>query len=477
MNSRKAAPQVAGICLLSVLMASPASREESPATKLLKARNSEFKQEVIRVAEGVYTAIGWSASTNSMIVGTDGVIIIDPGQSPVWAKQVRQEFEKISTKPVKAIIYTHGHGDHTSGTPAFLTEGSKIEIWARSNFGSEGRLNQETGIAPSARPVNTQGFDLPPEKRINNGIAQAVYPQGQQTPGGRRGPGAGNGPAAARMGAGATVAPNHTFSEERKRIEIAGVKMDLVKSPGETEDTLYVWLPEQKVVFSGDNFYKSFPNVYPLRGSARRDVRDWADSIDKILKEGAEHLVGGHTRPIGGKALVAEVLTNYRDALRLTWTKAIEGIDKGMTPDELVEYVRLPENLTDKDYLRDYYGSLPQTVREIYSRHMGWFDGNPINLHRPAPRDEAGHMVELAGGMDALLAKAREALRKDQPQWAAQLAWYAMTAAPELPAPKALLADSLDVLGERTLNAPARNYTLAYADLLRRKANVGPGLR
>jgi uncharacterized sulfatase len=231
------------------------------------------------------------------------------------------------------------------------------------------------------------------------------------------------------------------------------------------------------VVFSGDNFYKSFPNVYPLRGSARRDVRDWADSIDKILKEGAEHLVGGHTRPIGGKALVAEVLTNYRDALRLTWTKTIEGIDKGMTPDELVEYVRLPENLANKDYLRDYYGSLPQTVREIYSQHMGWFDGNPINLHRPAPREEAGHMVELAGGMDALLAKAREALRKDQPQWAAQLAWYAMTAAPELPTPKVLLADSLDILGERTLNAPARNYTLAYADLLRRKASVGPGLR
>ena len=56
------------------------------------------------------------------------------------------------------------------------------------------------GIAPSARPVNTQGFDLPPEKRINNGIAQAVYPQGQQTPGGQRGPGAGNGRPAAGMG-------------------------------------------------------------------------------------------------------------------------------------------------------------------------------------------------------------------------------------------------------------------------------------
>ena len=169
----------------------------------------------------------------------------------VWVTMLAlADAKKISTKPVKAIIYTHGHGDHTSGTPAFLTEGSKIEIWARSNFGSEGRLNQETGIAPSARPVNTQGFDLPPEKRINNGIAQAVYPQGQQTPGGGRGPGS------AGMGAGAAVAPNHTFSEERKRIEIAGVKMDLVKSPGETEDTLYIWLPEQKVVFSGDNFYK-----------------------------------------------------------------------------------------------------------------------------------------------------------------------------------------------------------------------------
>ena len=52
-----------------------------------------------------------------------------------------------------------------------------------------------------------------------------------------------------------------------------------------------------------------------------------------------------------------------------------------------------------------------------------------------------------------------------------------MKSAMQKPKPKMLLADSLDVLGERTLNAPARNYTLAYADLLRRKANAGPGLR
>ena len=70
------------------------------------------------------------------------------------------------------------------------------------------------------------------------------------------------------------VQPTHTFASERQSLEIAGVKIELVKAPGETDDQLYVWLPEERVLFAGDNFYQSWPNTYPLRGTARRSVRD-----------------------------------------------------------------------------------------------------------------------------------------------------------------------------------------------------------
>ena len=110
------------------------------------------------------------------------------------------------------------------------------------------------------------------------------------------------------------IDPTQTFSEDRKRIEISGVTLDLISAPGETADQLYVWLPDLRIVFAGDNFYQSWPNVYPLRGTARRSIRDWISSIDSMVQEAPMHLVGGHTTPMLNNA--TEVLTNYRDAMQ-----------------------------------------------------------------------------------------------------------------------------------------------------------------
>ncbi len=65
-----------------------------------------FEPKIIKVANNVYTAIGYQVTANSMIVGDDGVIIVDPGQMPLMASRVRKAFEEITDKPVKAIIYT-----------------------------------------------------------------------------------------------------------------------------------------------------------------------------------------------------------------------------------------------------------------------------------------------------------------------------------------------------------------------------------
>ncbi|MCY4189326.1 MAG: MBL fold metallo-hydrolase, partial [Bryobacterales bacterium] len=89
------------------------SAQPSEATKRLQKRNEMFAPAVIRVAENVYTAIGYQVSANSMIVGDDGVIIVDPGQIPAAARQVRAAYEETSSLPVRAIVYTHSHGDHT----------------------------------------------------------------------------------------------------------------------------------------------------------------------------------------------------------------------------------------------------------------------------------------------------------------------------------------------------------------------------
>ena len=451
-------------CLIALtpLTIASASAQQSAATQRLLERNEMFEPAIIEVAENVYTAIGYQVSANTMIVGDDGVIIIDPGQRVAGAEEVRAVFERITDKPVRAIVYTHGHGDHTNGSPAFYDPDAGIEVWARSNYGSETNRVAAAGLEGGARPSNTQGFDLLPEQKI--GVGVAIPPE-------RLPAGANNtdGAARTRTPTPRAVAPTHAFSEDRVTLEIAGVTLELVAAPGETVDQLYVWLPEQRVVFAGDNFYQSWPNVYPLRGTARRSIRDWISSIDSMIREDPLHLVGGHTAPMLGNAV--EVLTNYRDAMQWVLDRTIEGAKQYMTPDELVDYAALPEHLAELDYLADYYGSVWGTVRDIYAQDLGWFDGDPLNLHRESPLRQSQRMADLVGGVDILMAKAREAMAADDPLGAAQLAQHAIRLRPDDPESKLLMADALDIIGERTFNAPARNYTLSSANRYRQQAS------
>lgn len=447
--------------IATILMISTVAAQQSEATQRLIERTKMFEPAIIEVAKNVYTAIGYQVSANTMIVGDDGVIIVDPGQLVGGAEQVRAEFEGITDKPVRAIIYTHGHGDHTNGAPAFYELDAGIQVWARSNYNSESRRVNEVGLQGGVRPSNTQGFDLLPEQKVGIGVAM---PPERRPAGNIMVDGVARATPTARG-----VEPTDTFSEDRVTLEIAGITLELVAAPGETADQLYVWLPEQRVVFAGDNFYQSWPNVYPLRGTARRSIRDWISSIDSMIQKNPLHVVGGHTTPMLGNA--TKVLTNYRDAMQWVHDRTIEGAKQYMTPDELVDYASLPVHLAELDYLADYYGSIWGTVRDIYAQDFGWFDGNPLNLHRESPLRQSERMAGLVGSVDILWAKAQEAMATDDPLGAAQLVQHVIRLRPNDPKPKLLMADALDIIGERTFNAPARNYTISSANRYRRQVN------
>lgn len=436
----------------SLLLASTvAHAQETEATKKLRARSSEFREAIIKVADGVYTSVGHTVSTVSMIVGSDGVIIVDTGLDAVVARKILDEFRKITNKPIKAVIFTHGHGDHTGGAGVFV-EKDEPEVWARANFGSESRPLRLAGLSiQQLRGARQGGFLLPPKLRINNGVAPAHLPHRTGNP-----------------FVSAEVEPTHTFESERRKLSVSGVEIVLLATPGETEDQLCVWLPRQKVLFSGDNFYKSFPNLYAIRGTPYRDVRQWGASLTRMLDLSPDALVGGHTRPILGKTEVKQVLTDFRDAVQFVHDKTVEGMNKGLTPDQLVEYVKLPQHLAEKDYLVEYYGNVQWSVRSVFNGYLGWFDGNPSNLCPLTPREEAVRIAKLAGGEGALLERAREALEANDHQWAAQLADYLIALNDETPEAKRIKADALTKLAENCITATGRNYYLTVAQQLRR---------
>ena len=138
-----------------------------------------------------------------------------------------------------------------------------------------------------------------------------------------------------------------------------------------------------------------------------------------------------------------------------------------MTPDELVEYVQLPEELASKDYLQPFYGHPEWGVRTVFCGYFGWFDGNPSNLFRLSPKSEAERVIKLAGGKEKLLAAAKEALAAEDNQWASQLADHLLATNKNDIEANLVKADALTKLAHNMVNATARNYYLTIARELR----------
>jgi alkyl sulfatase BDS1-like metallo-beta-lactamase superfamily hydrolase len=184
----------------------------------------------------------------------------------------------------------------------------------------------------------------------------------------------------------------------------------LISAPGETDDQLFVWLPEQKVLISADNYYKSFPTCM-LSGEHPIEIlgSGWK-TIDKMIDLNAQYLLPGHSRTIIGQENIRETLTNYRNAIDFVLQETLKFINQGLTPDELVTAVNYPPIWRKKPYLQEFYGTVQWSVRSIFTGYLGWFDGNPTNLNPLAPKTEAEHMAKLAGGSEFYIMKLKKLL-------------------------------------------------------------------
>lgn len=414
---------------------------QSNEEKLI-AHSGEFKPEVIKVTDGVWVAVGYALANSILIEGADGVIIVDTTESKAAARVIKAEFDKLSKKPVKAIVYTHNHYDHINGSEVFAGD-AHPEVYAQELLEKlVVQSNAEVGAAMQPRNLRQFGALLPDEARPNAGIGpKLVLDAG---------------------GALSYVKPTKTF-DDKLEFTAAGLKVKLVHAPGETDDQLYVWLPEKKVLCVGDNYYLAFPNLYAIRGTPYRDVRKWRDSIDLVIAEKPEFLVPSHSRPLSGAAHIRDVLTDYRNAIDSVYTQTIAGMNKGLTPDQLVQEVKLPEALASKPYLQQFYGTVPWAVRSIFVGMLGWFDGNPTNLFPLAPKDRAEKIAALAGGKDALVQKLRDAEKTGDHQWAAELADTVLALDPVSAEAKAIKAQALIAIGRQQISANARNYFMTSA--------------
>lgn len=420
--------------------------EPDKALEMLNAQQQQFEQEVVQVSDNVFTAVGFHGANTSMIVGDDGVIIVDTLFGPSSAANAYQAFRKHSDKPVKAIIYTHSHGDHTGGASVFVGK-QRPDIYAAEGFGSAEGVNQAVAPIKAKRNVRQFGRRLSEAESTNRGVAPA------NTIDTDRGEG--------------FIPPNITVPNSGLKTTIAGVKLEFHIGPGETDDAMFIWLPEEKVLFAGDNFYRSFPNLYAIRGTAYRNVLKWSESVGKMADYQPQALVPGHTMPIQGEEAATMALKDYSEAIRSVYDQTVEGINAGKGPDQLAHEVELPDHLKNKPYLIEFYGYVPHAVRAIYTGLLGWYDGNPTTLNPLAPKLKAQKMAELAGGTQQLTQQMEKALANEEYQWALELSDHVKWLRD---ADRKLARDvkikALRGLAAREYNAPNRNYYLSYANEL-----------
>ena len=91
-----------------------------------------------RVSERVHSAVGWQLANTILIEGQDGVVIVDVGSFIEPSREILAEFRKITDEPIRAIVYTHFHPDHTNGVRAFADEADlasgRVRIFAHETL-------------------------------------------------------------------------------------------------------------------------------------------------------------------------------------------------------------------------------------------------------------------------------------------------------------------------------------------------------
>jgi alkyl sulfatase BDS1-like metallo-beta-lactamase superfamily hydrolase len=420
---------------------------ETVSTRLTEhARTME--QGVYQVAERFYVAVGYGNANMTMVVGTDGVLLIDSLENAEAAREALADLRTVSnsSQPIKALIYTHSHPDHSSGSRGLLdpseVESGQIEIYAHERLVTGMRGNPSLGIMGPLRLAYSFGWGL---EHAAEGLIEV-----------------GLGPLL-RVGTTGFLPPTTTFSGSLD-IEVAGVRVQLVEAPSESDDEIVLWFPDHGVLHVADVIQgECLPNLYALRGAVR-DIWQWIRAVDLLRGFDADALISGHGRPLTGPDEVRDLLTVYRDAMQYIHDQTVRQIARGLTPDELVEVVsELPPGLRDHPWLGEFYGSVTQTVRQIYNIYFGWFEGDPTFIDPLPRRERSARYVAAMGGRDAVVATATQAHEDGDFRWVAEVLTHLLRLDPDDHDARQLKAEALRQLGYQASNPIWRNNYLMAA--------------
>jgi alkyl sulfatase BDS1-like metallo-beta-lactamase superfamily hydrolase len=433
--------------------------EEAPPTvnpSLWRQARLNREHGLYRLTEGLYQVRGYDISNLSLVEGESGWIVIDPLTSTETARAAMALVrEHLGERPVSAVIYTHSHLDHFAGLAGVVDLDElaerEVPIVAPAGFLREAVAeNVVAGPAMGRRAGYMYGTNLPRgvEGQVDCGLGRSI-PTGSVS----------------------LVAPTIEIGRTGEELTLDGVRIVFQFTPdAEAPAEMMFHFPDLRALCAAENCTSVLHNLYTLRGAQVRDSLSWSKYINEALRlfgDSSDLVFASHNWPRFGAEEVREYLRTQRDAYRYLHDQTMRLANRGLVMTEIAEELDLPPSLAGEFGNRGYYGTVNHNAKAVYQRYLGWFDGNPANLHPLPPVPAAQRYVEYMGGADAVLERARADFDAGEYRWVAQVVNHVVFADPSNQEARNLQADALEQLGFQAESGPWRNFYLSGAFELR----------
>jgi alkyl sulfatase BDS1-like metallo-beta-lactamase superfamily hydrolase len=332
--------------------------------------------------------------SNSFLITTDdGRIIVNTGQFHE-APYHKANYDAITDAETRYIILTQGHVDHVGGVDYLRDEGTQVIAHA----GNAEHQSYDKRLARFRGSRSAFAF----KDKVGDAVKLAIKEFGE-------------------LPAQACPTPDITF-EDRFEFELGGLRVELIGvKGGETNDSLIIWLPDHKICFSGNLFsclFGHFPNLVTIRGDRYRDARTVSAAIDVVIDLEPELLLVGHHQPVEGAELIQQELIRLRDAIDYVHDETVKGMNEGKDLHRLMQEIVLPTELD----VGEGYGKVSWSIRAIWENYAGWFHHeSTTELYSVPQRAVHCDLIELAGGPEQIVDRAREKLAAEQPEAALHL--------------------------------------------------------
>jgi glyoxylase-like metal-dependent hydrolase (beta-lactamase superfamily II) len=364
-----------------------------PLADLVTAGQSQT--EAVAITPYVFMARGVS---NAYLVTTaDGDVLVNAGM-PEDGIRAAALFKPHRTGPLKYIVLTQSHADHFGGVPQFVEEGTQI-------VGGPGYCQARDDM------LGLQSYFGPRTFKLWGATLKQDGPPREPMP---------------------DVTPDIFVPESGMAFEVGGRTFELIHAPeGETEDNILVWMPKEKIVFTGNTFgpvWLSMPFLNTLRGDKPRRVRTYLKSLAKVRDLGAEILITGHGEPIVGKDRIREDLDRMEAAVTYVRDFTLAGMKAGKTVHTLMREFEFPGNVA----IGDFHGKASWAVKSVWREYSGWFhyEDGTTELYGVPRSAVHSDLAELAGGAGKLAARASEHIAAGRPLEALHLLDIALGAEP-----------------------------------------------